>query len=285
MNSKLRKPALMIAAIILAAGLVMGLIMGPNGTDDLGSSKIVTIDMGGGFIDADVSRAFSQAGVGKAHVAKASTDGAEPTLAIVRLPSNVRSLPGSVVSALRESYPSAAAGELESIEGAANLGHWALKGTLAGVCFLVLIFVYGWLRYRLGGALNLSISVLLDVALTLAIGILCRIPLSHAFLGALGLTAAYSLAIHGGWQNAMAPLRKEHGNWSAERLLEAVKAETKGRGMVTLLLSLVLIAALFVAGQGTLMNGACILAAIGVLVSTLMHVALSEYWWQRFQRA
>lgn len=285
MYSKYNKISAIIAAIVLAAGLVMGFAMGPNRSDDLTTQNVVSIEMGSTFFEEDVTEAFSNAGIKNTKITLAALGDADPTVAIVTLPMGVSSVPSSVYETIKAKYTASTAGVVEALQPDVMQGHWALKATIGGVIAVALIFLYGCIRYKWQGGLQIAITVAVDAALALALTMITRIPVSLNFLAAIALTASYSALFAVNWQNRAVELSKEKGFGTADSIIAQAGKETTGRRIWIFLVAALLIVLPFIlGGTNTLMVTILPVALMGIFVSTLTSIFLHPMWWKLLRK-
>lgn len=222
--------ALVIVCVVMIAGLVMGILVGPNWETEMKERYVVTITAGHVIFELeDVEAAFAKAGADDANVRLAGT--AIGDRAVVTFEKNFGKM-DDVMRTLHETYPNAEAGSVERLSAAQNVQPEIWMALIPCGVMLLVAFLYGMIRYDgFSGGLQLLCGLFVDMALPLALAMLIRLPLPYGFAGMVALFGVVSLLLRTDYLNRLTGAlrargkKQRDGNEIAGELLRANKVK------------------------------------------------------------
>jgi len=184
-----------ISVIILAAGLIVGIVSGGLnlGVDFTGGS-ITTIEMGQDYDVDVVTQVLQDKGVGDSPVVKS---GDSYTAAIIRMrdlgdeDQNAAKV-DEVLAALQETYPNAQIEGIDRVGGTAS-SELMRNAFLAILVACGLMLVYIWIRFELYSGISAVIALAHDVGIMIAFVCIFRLQVNSAFIAACLTIVGYSI--------------------------------------------------------------------------------------------
>lgn len=183
------KIALILSAVVLLIGLVLGLVTGINYEGIYKSTSMITVEFGEEFNTQDIEKTLSAKGIKADSIVKSGESVGNQNSAIVR----VAAKDGSAAQeALAAAYENAEVSEAQTVTAGAktsNLGYtalWILAGAIVSALYLLIRFGMK------AGVYSFCICVF-DALFTVSVAFLLRLSVGGGLLAAVMLVVACSL--------------------------------------------------------------------------------------------
>jgi preprotein translocase subunit SecF len=188
---------LCLSGAIAIAGIIVGLIFGGlNLGIDFTGGSILTIEFSEQFDVAVVNDALNKNGVDTVttQVVKAGSDDTQAVIRMKELPEIMDDavVRDAVIVTLRETYPMAEGGEVESVAGVTTgeIVRNAFLGILISAAFML---VYIWIRFELFSGIAALIALVHDVLIMTAVVSIARIQINSSYIAAVLTIVGYSI--------------------------------------------------------------------------------------------
>lgn len=189
------KPAVIIMAVIIVAGIGIGAAQGGlNMGVDFSGGTMITIAIPGDFDTAQVTEAFSEQGIG-AVVSKAGEGDA--STALVRIaqlnnPEEEAVLLAAVETKLASVYPGTVIDAKEHV-GAVAGADLIRNAVLSVLIACVLMAAYIWIRFELKSGVSTVVGIFVSVLLMLAFVAITQTQINSPFIAAAMTVVGYSI--------------------------------------------------------------------------------------------
>jgi preprotein translocase subunit SecF len=252
------KKFLILSAVILIAGLVVGIMAnGLNlGLDFTGGSQI-TIDMGGTFDATLVQDALTRAGEHGFTVLKSTQTGSrELTVAQLRLRMRAtdeqdREQRAAALLEIHKDYPAAAITGVERVGAVASLT-MIKNAVLSVLAASVLILIYVSFRFKFFSALAAILSLVINVVIMIAMVCILRLEVNSSFIAAVLTIIGYSINNTIVIFDRVRDDAKTAPNMPFAELVDRATHETFTRSLYTFLTTLMTIGILYVFGSAAI---------------------------------
>ena len=283
--SKSFKFTALVPAVILIAGLVVGLIAGGmNLGIDFTGGTMMTIQMGQDFDTAVVAKAFENQGFAAKDITVAVSGNGEDAQALVRFPDTndgekENEIRAAVEDEIKATYTAA---EVASIERVGAVAGKELVGnaisSVAIACVLMLIYIT--FRFELHFGVTAVIALLVDVGVMLAMVTALRLQINSSFIAAVLTIVGYAIndtivIFDRIRENAKVLNRKEYTHAD---IADKSVAETLPRTINTTVTTLFTIVTLYVLGVTSIKEFALPII-IGLLAGNFTSIFLAPSIW------
>jgi len=184
-----------LSGIIILAGLIVGIAMGGLnlGLDFTGGS-ILTIELGENFDTQVVEQALRDNGIDPALTQITKSGDTQAVIRIQQLPSedNADEFRESLLNSLKQTYPNAAGGEIESVGGVTS-SEIVTNAFLSVIIAAVLMLIYIWIRFELFSGIAAVVALIHDVLIMTAVMCIFRIPINSSYIAACLTIVGYSI--------------------------------------------------------------------------------------------
>ncbi len=186
-----------LSGAIVLAGLIMGFIFGGlNLGIDFTGGSILTVELGEQFDMAVVEKALDENGV-TADMRQVVSGGENNTQAVIRMQEFKGGLDDATVREnildnLRETYPNASGGEVESV-GGVTTGEIVRNAFLAILIASAFMLVYIWIRFELFSGVAALTALVHDVLIMTAVMSITRVQINSSYIAACLTIVGYSI--------------------------------------------------------------------------------------------
>ena len=196
--SKSFKFTVLVPALIIIAGIVVGVICGGmNLGIDFTGGTMMTIEMGQDFDTAVVSQAFVNQGFAAKDISVTVSGAGEDAQALVRFPDTndgekENEIRAAVEEEIKATYANAAVASIERVGAVAGkelVGNAVTSVAIA--CVLMLIYIT--FRFELHFGVTAVIALLVDVAVMLAGVTILRLQVNSSFIAAVLTIVGYAI--------------------------------------------------------------------------------------------
>lgn len=281
------KYAIILSALVIVAGLAMGLVTGVNTGIDYKGGTLVTVDVGQADFDVNVVEdALGASGLSGARVVRAGNAAGRYTLAEIRVAGSGISDAQSeaVLARISETYPDAEITSSGAVDSTASMD--IITNAIYSILIvLALVFAFTWFRFKVLSGCAALIVLLHDLLMMAALVCVCRIQVSSPIIAAFFMAAGYSISNIIGIFGRIRENRKED---AADKNMPAVmNASISGSMACTLITAcaLILIAGLMCIFGTLPIRNAGLPAVVGLLVGTYSSIFIAAPLWGRLQLA
>lgn len=277
-NKKIFHYALILAAVILVAGIVVGVVAGPKLDYRMNGAQF-SVYLGAGLNESDVEQALKENGINTFTINKVGgSDGVMvSTLVTVASMEEASSAREGIENALKINYEYASVGEPSTYKEATD--HRMMRYiALSALVAIIVIIAYMWFRFNWQTGLSAACIVLINVILTAAFCLILRIPI-NAYFGWVLFAVACLGAV--GSMGILQRLEENDDNIghtvSRDELIDLTLQETRFQTIVIIVVEIILLL--------TLMMSVAVYALpilVGVIVSLLSALFLTASLWDMF---
>ena len=283
--SKSFKFTALVPAVILIAGLVVGLIAGGmNLGIDFTGGTMMTIEMGQDFDTAVVAKAFENQGFAAKDITVAVSGSGEDAQALVRFPDTndgekENEIRAAVEDEIKATYASAQVASIERVGAVA--GKELVGNAISSVAIAcVLMLIYITFRFELHFGVTAVIALLVDVGVMLAMVTVLRLQVNSSFIAAVLTIVGYAIndtiVIFDRIRENTKVLNRKEYNHAA--IADKSVAETLPRTINTTVTTLFTIVTLYVLGVTSIKEFALPII-IGLLAGNFTSIFLAPSIW------
>ena len=275
-----------ILTVILAAALVVGILFGFNKGAQVDDNKTLTISMEQIVYETEMfddvkeecEKAFG--GAKYSYQMKGEMDGYESELVYVfDKDVDVEAISAALNARFDELTAEGGAWYGYDIDAMSNtqttvkfvVDGYALRAIIAGVVFAVLALAYVWIRFKWNNGIVAMLCTVFSMALTAAVIILVRIPVTASVVYAIMLSAFFAVTAVLLNLNKLSAASKSEGaaNKSAEELVSSTVAKKSVLGIcATAAIAILLVGAL----SGTANLWFAVSSVIGMAIAAFLGV-------------
>ena len=196
--SKKFKFTVLVPALIIVAGLVVGMICGGmNLGIDFTGGTMMTIDMGQDFDTAVVAKAFQNQGFAAQDITVTVSGSGDDAQALVRFPDTndgekENEIRAAVEEEIKATYADSAVASIERVGAVA--GKELVSNAVTSVAIAcVLMLIYITFRFELHFGITAVIALLVDVGVMLAGVTILRLQVNSSFIAAVLTIVGYAI--------------------------------------------------------------------------------------------
>ncbi|MBC5647100.1 protein translocase subunit SecF [Christensenella tenuis] len=195
MITKHFKKFLMIPIVIIALGIIFGVINGGlNLGIDFTGGSIVSIDFKGEFETDVVQKALDNNGMGDSPIVKAGEGYTQAEIRMRTLDTDeLQSTTNeAILTDIQQTYPDAEIVSVDKVGGVAS-SELVRNAFLAVAIACGLMLIYIWIRFQLYNGISAVVMLIHDVGIMIAIMCILQIQINSAFIAACLTIIGYSI--------------------------------------------------------------------------------------------
>lgn len=274
------------SAAIVLVGIIIGLIFGGlNLGIDFTGGSILTVEFHEQYDMQVIEDALTANGIDPSttQLVKAGNDDTQAVIRMQELPDAVddAATREGVIASLRETYPLAEGGEVESV-GGVTTGEIVRNAFLAIVIASAIMLVYIWIRFELFSGIAALTALVHDVLIMTAVVSIARVQINASYIAACLTIVGYSI---NDTIVLFDRIRENNKRYSISSKTRAQVAdisikETLSRTINTSVTTLVMILALYIFGVDSIKEFALPLI-IGLISGTYSSIFIASPVWVR----
>lgn len=281
---------LYLSGAIVLVGLVIGIIFGGlNLGIDFTGGSILTVDIKESFDMAVVEQALDANGI-DASMRQVVTGGENDTQAIIRMQElsgekDDATIRESVIAAIRETYPNAEGGEVESV-GGVTTGEIVRNAFLSIVIASAFMLLYIWIRFELFSGLAALTALVHDVLIMTAVMSIARVQINSSYIAACLTIVGYSINDTIVLFDRIRENNKKYSISSKTRsqVADISIRETLSRTINTSITTLVMVFALYIFGVDSIKEFALPLM-VGLISGTYSSIFIASPVWVKLMQS
>jgi|AGTN01.2.fsa_nt_gi protein-export membrane protein SecF len=187
---------IVFSSLFILAGLIAGIINGGLnlGVDFTGGS-LLNIEVNEVYDPQVITNALDKSGINTEDCQIIAAE--DNTVAVIRMPvlskdQDTSAIRDNILAAIRETYPNADAGNMETVGGVAT-GEIVMNAFMAVLIASVLTLVYVWIRFTLFPGIAGVIALLHDVLIMTAFVVIFQIQVNSTYIAACLTIIGYSI--------------------------------------------------------------------------------------------
>lgn len=272
----------MVTIGIVVIAVVVGIFNGGlNLGIDFTGGSILTMEMRETFDIADINAALEANGINPATTQVVRSGDTQAVVRMQEMPEEMddAQVRDAIIGSLRETYPNATSGEIESV-GGATTNEIIANAFLSVIVAAVLMLIYIWIRFELFSGLAAVAALLHDVLIMTAIVCIARIQINSSYIAACLTIVGYSINDTIVVFDRIRENGKKYSITSMSRMDVADMSirETLPRTINTSLTTLVMIVAIYAFGVQSIKEFALPLM-VGLLAGTYSSIFVASPIW------
>lgn len=281
---------LYLSGAIVLAGLIIGIIFGGlNLGIDFTGGSILTVDIKEPFDMAVVEQALDANGI-DASMRQLVTGGENDTQAIIRMQElseevDDATIRENVIGAIRETYPNAVGGEVESV-GGVTTGEIVRNAFLSIIIASAFMLLYIWIRFELFSGLAALTALVHDVLIMTAVMSIARVQINSSYIAACLTIVGYSINDTIVLFDRIRENNKKYSISSKTRsqVADISIRETLSRTINTSITTLVMVFALYIFGVDSIKEFALPLM-VGLISGTYSSIFIASPVWVKLMQS